>query len=80
MNSGWHHELANWLYDLTVKLADRGVEQQRMTHIQSLAVNIYNVAHLDPRGRILMVVNLQYCHHIRPILRKQAGIEVAAYE
>lgn len=80
MNSGWRHELANWLYDLRVKLAGRDVEQQRMEHIHSLAANIYNVAHLDPGTRILVIVNLQYCHHIRPILRSQKGIEVVAYD
>ncbi len=80
MNSGWRHELANGLYDFTAWLAGKQVGNYRMAHIQSLARNIIDIARYDPGAQILVVVNLQYCHHIRPMLREQPGIKVVPYE
>ena len=80
LNSGWRHEAANFLYDLTVSLAGWHYEKFRMEHIENLTANIIRVARNDPGAKILAVVNLQYCHHIRPMLREQPGIEVVSYD
>lgn len=80
LNAGWRHELANWLYDLIVSLAGKGAADFRESHMHSLAGNILSAARNDPGAHILVVVNLQYCHHLRPMLREQPGIEVVPFD
>jgi len=33
----------------------------------------------NPGSRILVVTNIQYCHHIRPLLRQQPDVVETAY-
>lgn len=79
INSGWRHDLANHLYDLTVKLGENDVRSAQATHRQRLIDNIVKTARRDPGARILVVVNVRDCHHIRPALRTCEEIEVRSY-
>lgn len=78
-NQGWRHTMANLFYSLIAWLA--GGEARRIQKIQTkhLVQQVSSVAQRDPGRRILVVVNLRYCHHIRPALRKRTEVEVVAY-
>ena len=80
INSGWRHDLANYLYDFSVNLAGEQARTQRMAYIHQLAQTILRVARHDPGAHILVVVNVQFCHHIRPLLRTQQDIEVVSFK
>lgn len=79
INSGWRHDLANYLYELALRLGDGDTEQALAAHRKVLIDNIVAAAERDPGARILVVVNVRYCHHIRPALRGYEGIEVKDY-
>ena len=79
INSGWRHDLANYLYELMLRLGDGDVEQAREAHRKALIDNILATADRDPGARILVVVNVQHCHHIRPALRRREDVEVKDY-
>ncbi|MCO6450743.1 MAG: hypothetical protein J5I90_08130 [Caldilineales bacterium] len=79
INSGWRHDLANELYHLALRLGDADTEQTLAAHRQVLIDNILAAAERDPGARILVVVNVQHCHHIRPALAAYPGISVPSY-
>ena len=79
INSGWRHDLANHLYDLTVKLGENDVRKAQEAHRQRLIDNIVETARRDPGARILVVVNVRDCHHIRPALQAYEEIEARSY-
>ena len=76
VNSGWRHDLANHLYELTLRLGRQDAAMQLERHRRILIENIVAAARRDPGARILVVVNVQHCHHIRPALRAYEDIEV----
>jgi hypothetical protein len=78
LNQGWRHELANLLYGLTRQLAGEGANHAYHSHIEQLAQAALQVAANNPGNRILVVTNIQYCHHIRPQLQ-QPGIQETIY-
>lgn len=78
LNEGWRHDLGNKLYDFARRLAGDEVQQAHHHHIQQLARAVIETAERNPDNRILVVVNIQYCHHIRPLLR-QTGLQVKSY-
>jgi hypothetical protein len=77
INQGWRHEAANGLYHLLHLLEGSSLLQAQ--HIEHLTREVIRAAHRDPGCRILVVANVQYCHHIRPRLRKEQDIEVVSY-
>ncbi len=79
VNQGWRHELSNWLYHLIEWLSGRSGEQRRREHTARLVQRVLETASRDPGSRILVVVNVQYCHRIRPLLRKQMNVQVVGY-
>ncbi len=79
INQGWRHELGNMLYGLARKLAGSAVNHAYHAHIDQLSQAALHVAKNNPGSRILVVTNIQYCHHIRPQLREQPGIQVKTY-
>jgi len=79
INSGWRHDLANHLYNFTVKLGEEDIRNVQTIHRQRLIDNIVQTARRDPGARILVVVNVRDCHHIRPALRTYEEIEVRSY-
>ncbi len=80
INQGWRHELANVYYGLARWLAGRDMRQAYREHTDHLAQAVLDVARRDPGNRILVVVNVQYCHLIRPRLRRFPDIDVTSYQ
>jgi hypothetical protein len=78
INQGWRHELANVLYGLTRHLAGKEAHDAYHAHIKQLAQAALQAATNNPGNRILVVTNIQYCHHIRPRL-EQPGIQETVY-
>lgn len=78
INQGWRHHLGNFLYSLTRRLAGRDVEHAYHARIAQLTEAIERVVENNPGSRILVVTNIQYCHHIRPRLRQQTNSLVEA--
>jgi len=79
VNQGWRHDLSNLLYHLIDRLVGGQVEQQWRTHRHHLAQQVLALARRDPGRRILVVVNVRHCHHLRPALRAYAEVEVVSY-
>jgi len=79
INQGWRHELANLLYSLARYLAGEAANHAYHTHIEQLTQAALQAAAHNPGNRLLVVTNIQYCHHIRPRLRQQPAIHETAY-
>lgn len=78
INQGWRHHLGNFLYDLTRRLSGHDAEHAYHERITHLTQSVQRVVENNPGNRILVVTNIQYCHHIRPQLRQQANTMVKA--
>lgn len=79
VNYGWRHDLANGLYYLIDRLDQTFVRESHKAHTQHLIERIRQAVHRDPEAKILAVVNVRYCHHIRPALREDEQIEVVPF-
>jgi hypothetical protein len=79
VNQGWRHDLSNLLYHLIALVAGGQAEEQWQVHRHHLAQQVLELARRDPGRRVLVVVNVRHCHHIRPALRNYAEIEVVPY-
>lgn len=79
INQGWRHDMGNTLYNLTRWLAGEAIQQADHAHIARVTANTVQAASNNPGSRILVVTNIQYCHHIRPRLQEQPGINVVTY-
>jgi hypothetical protein len=79
INQGWRHEVGNALYRLARTLAGSTVNHAYHAHIKQLSQAARRVAENNPGSRILVVTNIQYCHHIRPQLQ-QAGLIETTYK
>ncbi len=72
INQGVRHELANHIYDLIELVAGRETSKARRAHTDHLIRQVLEVVRRDPGRRVLVVVNVRYCHYIRPALKKHA--------
>jgi hypothetical protein len=79
VNYGWRHDLANGLYYLIDRLDQTLMRESHRTHTQHLIERIRQAVRRDPEAKILAVVNVRYCHHIRPALREDEQIEVVPF-
>jgi hypothetical protein len=79
INQGWRHHAANWLYSATRRLAGIKASKAIRKHTDHLTEEALNVARRDPNARMLVVVNVQYCHIIRERLRAYKDMEVLSY-
>lgn len=79
INQGWRHELANYLYHASRWLAGEEVEEATRLHTDQLTQAVLNTVRRDPGTRILVVVNVQHCHHIRHRLRQHDDIAVTTF-
>jgi hypothetical protein len=79
VNQGWRHEVANLLYHLIATLAGGRAFQEWETHRNYLIKQVLELADRDPGRRILVVVNVRHCHHIRPALKKDPNVQVVLY-
>jgi hypothetical protein len=55
------------------------LEKATREHTDHLTQAVVQVARRDPGARVLVVVNVQYCHIIRERLRQFENIEVTTY-
>lgn len=79
VNQGWRHHSANLLYSATWRLAGSNTERATRKHTNHLSEEVLKVARRDPDARVLVVVNVQYCHVIRERLRAYDEVEVTDY-
>lgn len=79
INQGWRHEFANLLYSLIRRLAGSEADHAYHVHIERVSQTALRAAQDNPGNRILVVTNIQYCHHIRPLLQQQPGIIETIY-
>jgi hypothetical protein len=80
INRGWRHDLGNFIYYMIAELGAGDIKSQRGQMLATLRNQVVQTARRDPGARILVVVNIQYCHRLRPELRQQADIEVVRYQ
>ncbi len=78
-NQGWRHDLANLLYAVIGRLAGPGLRQEWRNHIVHLTQQVLTTARRDPGCRILVAVNVRYCHHIRHALQGQPAVRVVSF-
>jgi len=79
LNQGWRHDVGNLLYGLTRRLAGKGSRHTYHAHIEQVSQAALQAAANNPGSRILVVTNIQYCHHIRPLLRQQPDVVETDY-
>jgi hypothetical protein len=79
INEGWRHHLADTLYSVIAWLAGNEDQRAWQAHTAYLTQQVLEVVRRDPGCRILVVVNVRHCHHIRPALSKHSEIEVVPY-
>jgi hypothetical protein len=79
VNQGWRHDLANLFYQLIAQVAGGQAERAWHIHRQHLAQQVLQLARRDPGRRILVVVNVRHCHHLRPALRAYPEIQEVSF-
>jgi len=79
LNDGPRHHVADFLYSVIAWLAGPDTVRAWKTYTGELVTQVREVARRDPGRRILVVVNLRHCHHIRPALRRYPEIEVVSH-
>ena len=79
INEGWRHHVADLLYSLVAWLAGNDVQRSWRAHTSHLTRQVLEIARRDPGRRILVVVNVRHCHHIRPALQKYPDIHIVKY-
>lgn len=79
LNEGPLHHVADSLYSLMAWLAGTDTVRAWRRHTDELVKQILEVARRDPGRRILVVVNLRHCHHIRPALRRHLEVHVVSH-
>ena len=79
VNQGWRHHVGDYLYSMIRLLSGNQAQHEYHKRIETLTRSVLNVAEHNPGNRILVVTNVQYCHHIRPRLRESADVQVTSY-
>ncbi len=79
INQGFRHHVADSLYSLSAWLAGAVTREKLRDHTDCLTQAVVDLARRDPGARILVVVNVQHCHHIRKRLKKHPEIQVVKY-
>lgn len=79
VNSGPRHFVADLLYGLITGLAGSTPRRAWRAHTEQLVRQIGVLARRDPCRRVLVAVNVRYCHHIRHALSKHQEVRVVPY-
>ena len=79
INEGWRHHAADLLYSLIAWLAGGEAQRAWRAHTAHLTRQILEIARRDPGRRILVVVNVRHCHHVRPALAQHPEVQVVKY-
>ena len=77
INGGWRHWVADELYSAIGRLAN--IHRDWKAHTDYLTRQVLEVTRLDPGCRVLVAVNVRYCHHIRHALKRHSEIQVVSY-
>ena len=80
VNAGPRHFIADLLYSLIAWLAGGPHRKAWHAHTGHLAQRVAAIARRDPGCRVLVVVSVRHCHHLRAALRNQPGLHVVSYE
>ena len=79
INQGWRHHVANDLYNLIVWLGGSNARRVWKAHTNHLSLQALEIARRDPGRRVLVVVNVRHCHHIRNALSKYPEVYIVRY-
>ncbi|HEY6102004.1 MAG TPA: hypothetical protein VI007_02135 [bacterium] len=79
LNEGNLHHVADSLYSMIAWLGGPQAVRAWQAHTNELVRQVLEVARRDPGRRILVVVNLRHCHHIRPALARHPEIRVVPH-
>lgn len=77
VNGGWRHWVADELYRVIGWLAD--MHRDWKIHTEHLTQQVLTLARRDPGCRVLVAVNVRYCHHIRHALKRYPEVQVVPY-
>lgn len=80
VNVGPRHFVADLLYEMIALIAGGSHRQAWRVHTRHLAQRVAAIARRDPNCRMLVVVSVRHCHHLRAALRKQPDLHVVSYE
>ncbi len=80
INSGPRHLLADTLYEVITWLAGRQARDAWRDHTSGLVERVRAAAARDPGRRLLVVLNVRHCHHVRKALRRDRDLQVVPYE
>ena len=79
VNAGPRHFIADLLYEGIAALAGRATRRAWRAHVEDLPNQVLEVARRDPGARVLVAVNVRYCHHMRRALGKCPEIRIVRY-
>src|SRR5574341_1471559 len=79
LNEGLRHHVADTLYALIGVLAGGATLAAWRAHTAHLVRRVVEVVRRDPGRRILVVLNVRDCHHVRPALRRYHDLHVVRY-
>lgn len=80
VNAGPRHFVADLLYEAIAYLVGGLHRQAWHIHTVHLARRVAAIARCDPSCRLLVVVSVRHCHHLRAALRKQPDLRVVPYQ
>lgn len=76
---GWRHDLINYLYDAIRWLSGSDVKREARVHTDGMTREVLALSRRDPGTRVLVVVNVQFCHLIRERLRRYKELRITTY-
>ncbi len=79
LNEGLRHHVADFLYALIGVLAGGETLAAWRAHTGHLVKRVVEVVRRDPGRRILVVLNVRHCHHVRPALTRYQDLRVVRY-
>ena len=79
VNAGLRHFVADLLYEGIAVLAGRATRRAWRTHVTHLVEHVLDIVRPDPGYRVLVAVNVRYCHHLRHALRRHPEVALVRY-
>ena len=79
VNEGPRHFVADLLYEGIAALAGRATRRSWHAHVTHLVDHVVAVVRRDPGCRVMVAVNVRYCHHIRHALRRHPEVALVRY-
>lgn len=79
INAGPRHFAADLIYETIALLAGSATRHAWRAHRDYLVEQVLAVVRRDPVARILVVVNVRHCHHLRRALRRYPEVQIVDY-